>query len=632
MHKVFATTALTIAASATPQAFAQSGETPRLDPVIVSAGISPVAADEYGRSYSVVTARDIRERGLATVQDAIAALPGVSLSGDAPSNTQIRIRGGEAGHTLVLIDGVRAAAGDSEYFLRGLDTASIERIELLRGPQSVPYGTDASTGVINIITRQARQGLNQGVAAELGEGDRQSGYLTYGGERGALSVNLSRRYDAGYDYSGDGGEDDTTTWEALHATGRVQLGRQLSARMVMRAADGDWDSDALAPFDSNTFASSATSAAEYIQDDATLETSREERLVSLAVTHDSLAGRLRQRLRVDRTENESVPSSGSATEEQTDLVQYRLELAADGRAVRQSDQLWAMLLERKEDSGESSARYERQSDSLAVEYQGSLTDAWSLQAGIRRDDNEAFADETTWNVATAYRLGDGVRLHASAGRAIVNPGFASIFGTDGIFPTVGNPTLSPEENQGYEVGVEMPVRGLGGFVDLTYFNETLTDEIIFTGVADPYNYENQTGDSDREGLELTTEIPLGDSVRIAGRYTYLDATDPDGSREIRRPRHEYGLNARWRPMGTGSVLSADLRHVRGLYDDQFWAGGEDGARLPNFTVIDLAATQSLSDHVTLVARVDNVLDEDYAEVWGYATRGRAAYLGVRAAW
>lgn len=114
--------------------FASAQDVFDLGEIIVSGGLSPIEADALARSSSVVTAQQIEYRGIATVQDALRALPGVSVNGSSNTFTQVRIRGGEANHTLILIDGIEAAGGDGEYILSGLETSNIERIEVLRGP------------------------------------------------------------------------------------------------------------------------------------------------------------------------------------------------------------------------------------------------------------------------------------------------------------------------------------------------------------------------------------------------------------------------------------------------------------------------------------------------------------------
>ena len=243
MNKASPLTALALAAGVSTNVYAQTSQTTELEPIIVSGGISPVAADEFGRSNTVITRRDIEDSGYATVQQALEAQPGVSINGTGPNDRQIRIRGGEGNHTLVLIDGVRAASGDNEFFLRGLDTSYIQRIEILRGPQSVPYGTDAATGVVNIITREAGEGVGFGASAEFGEGDRQSAYVTRGTENSKLSLSLSNLNDEGYDFSGSGGEKDGTRWESAIAKGAVDLSPSVTAGFSFRIADARYDFD-----------------------------------------------------------------------------------------------------------------------------------------------------------------------------------------------------------------------------------------------------------------------------------------------------------------------------------------------------------------------------------------------------
>ncbi len=619
MKRAFATTALAVAASVSTHVHAQSTNTTELDPILISGGISPVSADEYGRSSTVITRQQIRERGYATVQQALEAQPGVSITGDAPTNRQIRIRGGEGRHTLVLIDGVRAAAGDSEYVLRGLDASYIERIEVLRGPQSVPFGTDAASGVINIVTREAADGLGYGGSIEFGEGDRQNAYVSYGGDASQISVNLSNLNDRGFDYSGSNGNRDGRRWEAASAKGELDLTGQTTLGFSLRAADAVYDFDG-----TNT---GADSAAGYVVDQDN-RTELNERAGSVSVDHAVLGGRAGHRLRFDRTtEKEATESEDfgpSSTNRRTEVVNYRFQTALDGATTMSSDQLMSVLLERREDR-DRDGEGERDNNSAALEYRGWIADRASLQAGVRRDNNSEFANETTWNVAGSYFLDNGVRWHASAGRAVVNPSFFDLTGGFGFQP---NPDLGPEKNIGFDVGVEIPLANDGSFVDITYFNETLEDKIA----AQFPEIVNLDGDSDRQGVELTVFLKPVDDVDVTLNYTYTDATDPDGNIETRRPRNEVGLNTTWRLPDGATTLSGDLRYVRGLFDQQFWEADSPREPLPNFTVVDLAASHALTDNVDLTTRVTNVFDEDYQEVWGYATRGRAVFAGLSASW
>ena len=619
MHRAITTTALAVAAGVSIHAYAQSGNTTELEPIIVSGGISPVAADEFGRSSTVISRQQIDKQGYATVQEALEAQPGVSINGTGPNERQIRIRGGEGNHTLVLIDGVRASAGDTEFFLRGIDVDNVQRIEILRGPQSVPFGTDAATGVINIITRQAGQGVNYGGSAVFGEGDRQSVYYGYGADTGRLSLTLSNLNDRGYDFSGTGGERDGTRWQSGTAKGDVRLGPNTEAGFNYRYAKARYDFDRAD--------SSADSERGYVIDDDSLQRRLTERAGSVYLEYRPDEASMSHKLRFDRTSNQTDNSFSSDT--RTDVAKYRFQAALDQARIETSDQLLSLLVERRKDEDNGEAR-NRKNDSLAAEYQTWLSDSLSLQAGLRHDDNNIFGNATTWNIAGSYFLPSDVRLHASAGRAVVNPTFFEI--TGGTDKAV-NSGLEPEKNRGFDIGIEVPVRPMNGTLDVTYFREVLTDEIVYERFADgAFLYTNRDGDSDRQGIEVAISASPVSSLDLNASYTYLDATGPNGDPEVRRPRNELGLRATWRLPATPTELSGDLRYVRGLYANQFWTGGETGARLPDFTVVNLAANHQLTEHLELTARLTNALDKGYQEVWGYATRDRAGYVGVKASW
>jgi len=561
------------------------------------------------------------------VQQALEAQPGISVNGDAPSSRQVRIRGGEASHTLVLIDGVRAAPGDTAfggYFLRGLDTGYVERIEIVRGPQSVPFGTDASTGVINIITREAKDGLHVGGAIEFGEGDQQNAYFSHGSDSSRIAVNLSNSNDKGFDYSGDDGGNDGTRWETASSKGVFDLNEQTAFGFTLRAADGVYEYDDYDDY-LNEKDTGADDAQSYVID-ADNYNEASERAGSIYIDHYSLGGILGHRFRYDRTTEKVAFFPGTYTTDlKTEVVNYRLQTAIDRQHVESSDHLFSLLFEKREDSDRNNDQT-RENDSVAVEYQGWLSSKGSMQAGLRRDFNTDFSDETTWNIAGSYYVQPDIRWHASAGRAVINPSFSEILGDS--FGTDPNPDLAPEKNIGYDVGLELQFPNGDGFVDITYFNETLEDKITKVGTKNV----NEGGESDRQGVELTTVFTALDSIDLSASYTYLDATNPDGETETRRPRNELGLGATWRSAGGVIKLSGDLRYVRGLFSQQRWEEGMPREQLPDFTVVNLASSYSITENIDLTARLTNAFDEDYQEVWGYATRGRAGYVGVRASW
>ena len=563
-----------------------------LGEIIVSGGFTPVEEAEYGRSATVITAQEIENRGILTVQDALRAVPGVSVSGSGDSFTQVRIRGGEANHTLVLIDGIPAAGGNSEYVFSGLETANIERIEVLRGPQSVFYGSNASSGVINIITK-----------------------------RGGIAVSLSHTADNGYDYSGDGGEKDELNRSTLHFTGDYLISDQFKAGVTFRHSNEDYD------FDRSVWG--APTEATYVVDDSTQFSERTERLGNIWGELETLGGRMKHRFSLDYSDYESSRNGGAPTKADRKSARYLLSFGLDGGTLDASNHVLNTIVEYREDSSTTNPSYAPARASYAFEYRGNFANGLSLQGGLRYDDNKTFEDDTTWNIGASYMFGSGVRLHASAGEGSVDPSYFELFANS--FGYVGNPNLTPEKNRSFDLGVEVPFANGRGLVDVTVFDETLTDEIsaVFDAGSGNFNFVNQSGDSTRRGAEVAGSIQATDSLDLRLSYTYLNASNPDGTVEWRRPRHELLLSATQAFMdGRGSV-TADLRYVADNFDNQYF-GSAGVQQLPNYVTVDVAAQYAINDSVTVTGRVTNLFDDDHSDVWGYATRGRTFFAGLSA--
>ena len=602
-----------------------------LGTLILSGGLTPIEEERYGRSATVITAEDIEERGLNSIQDALRTVPGVAVNSSGGNFTQVRIRGGEGNHTLILIDGVEAAGGDGEYILSGISTANIERIEVLRGPQSVFYGSNASAGVINIVTRTGDIGLQFGASLEVASfGSTSSSlFLSSRNEKGGLSLSLSENRDAGWDFSGDGGERDKTDRYTAILKGDYRVTDQIELGFNLRYAEEDYD------FDSANFA--ATDVFTYIVDDITQFSNRQEMTFSAYGEHTFANGRLMQRLSYELTDNEQSFGINPATETDTEVFRYVLSVGLDG-SVATADHLVNALLEHEEDSSSTNPLFNRETVAVALEYRGSFANGLDVQAGLRYDDNSVFDDAFVWNVAASYRFANDMRVHASAGSAIVNPSYFELFGDipPSIFGpgVIGNPNLSPEENVGFDIGLEVPFLNGRGTVDVTYFNEELEDEITFVTGAGPggrSTYFNQVGTSTREGIEVEGELQATDTVDLRLFYTYLDAKNPDGSKEVRRPEHELGVSVVVQAFrGRGSV-AADVRYVADNTDSRFFPPFGP-ATLPDFVTVDVSARYAVTDEVDATFGIRNLFDEEYSEVWGYASRDRTFFFGLDANW
>ena len=590
-----------------------------LDPIVISAGFSPLEALSYGRASTTLDGEDLRERGILSVVDALRTVPSLAITTSGPGFTEIRTRGAEANHTMILIDGIEAGAGDGQYILTGLDTANVERIEVLRGPQSVFYGASAAAGVINIITERREQGTRAGF--EVGNG--AASWLSTGisGERGRLSFSGSARHDRGYDVSGDGGEDDSIRRNTATLSGDLNLTPDARLGFSVRRADEHFN------YDANAF--SAANAAEYVVDSDDYS-DRDELGAEIFAEATTFDGRVVSRLSWQETRLDLSQNGGDETRAKTRALRWRAVVGIDGTAA-DATQTLAFALDRRKDENSLSSDNERRNTSAAIEYRAALANGVDVQFGLRHDDNDVFGSKTSYALAGSWRVeGTPWRLHASAGTGTVNPDYFELLGGFGY---VGNPDLEPEENRSFDLGAEATLAGGRGRIDLTYFNERLENEITFSGapLADGTNFFNERGTSDREGVEIAGSYDVTDAVSLGANYTYLEAFNADGTVEQRRPQHKLALNATARLLDGRATLSGNVLHVRDTYDQTFFGTGYV-SELPDYTVVNVAGSYDLNDRARITARVENLFDREYATTWGYANQDRTGWIGLESRW
>jgi vitamin B12 transporter len=266
-----------------------------------------------------------------------------------------------------------------------------------------------------------------------------------------------------------------------------------------------------------------------------------------------------------------------------------------------------------------------------------------VSANLRHDDNDTFKDFTTWRTAVSLNVPElKIRPHASVGTGVALPGMFDQFGSFlGSPPFHGNPNLKPEQSLGWDAGVEFTLVKDRAFLDVTYFHANLTNEIVGFGTS----LANLNGESERSGIEVALRAQLTPTLRLGASYTYLDATgadlnlDPTGTvlfPEVRRPRHAGRADLTYVfADGRGSVNLAATYNGR-IQDDVFFQGGAPDfpfttsrVTLDDYWLVDLAASYKLQKGVELFGRVENALDAQYQEVFGYNTPGITAFAGVR---
>lgn len=599
--------------------------------VVVSASRVPIAAQQSGSALSVIDGAVLEARQIETPFDALRSVPGiaVSRSGALGALSEIRIRGGEANHTLVLIDGVEAndPAQQSEFNFAHLLSPGIERIEVLRGPQSALWGADAVSGVVNIVTVAPTPGLFARGSAEGGSfATRQvSGLFNAGTETAGAVLHAAYLKTDGINIAETGSEKDGYENLTLGGRGFVQMAPEFVLSGSLRHVNGnnDYDSGFPVPIDTGNYSHSAQTYGR-----------AQAKLTLFGGSLEAIAGASLTRTRADNFLDGALTNDSSGGKTKFDLqangfwsgtmfgasLKQRVSAAAEtARETFKQHYVGFALADQSEALNESGA---------AVEYWAGYDERVFVSLGARHDWNQRFADATTWRATISAPIAAfDARLHASAGTGVKNPDFFELFG---FIPSsfVGNPSLTPETSFGYDAGVAFGLFAQALRLDLTYFHADLEDEIFTDFAAFPSTARNMRGKSERQGVEVGATAELGEGWSLAAAYTYTESTANDVV-ELRRPRHVGSLAMDYRFAGGKAVatVGADLH---GSQRDTDFSTFKT-VTLPAYTLVRLAGSYELGDGFTLTARIENALNQRYEEVIGYRARGFGAYAGIRAA-
>lgn len=271
----------------------------------------------------------------------------------------------------------------------------------------------------------------------------------------------------------------------------------------------------------------------------------------------------------------------------------------------------------------------RNRESVAAEYRGDFARTVFVTANLRHDDNQSFEDYTTWRSAVSVPLAAiGLRPHVSVGTAVKFPNMFELFGSiPGYFTP--NPDLKPEESFAWDAGIEYTFANGLAVLDVTYFAANLKNEIVTLGF--PYSLHNERGDSTREGIEMAARAKLNTHLSVGGAYTYLDTKNDLGEEAIRRPPHSTRFDANYVfAAGKGNLnIGATYNGHQEDLAFRLPTYAQERVRLDSYWMTTIATSYQLSPGIELFGRVENVLDDDYQEAYGYETAGATAFAGMR---
>ncbi|MEQ9259080.1 MAG: TonB-dependent receptor, partial [Roseovarius sp.] len=440
----------------------------------------------------------------------------------------------------------------------------------------------------------------------------------------------------GFDISSTpGGEKDSDLNTTYTLTGRYYATDTLTFGGTLRHTDREADQDA--------FVFGALNSAGLVVDDLS-RGFLTETFGSVFAEMSAFGGRLENRVELSfgNIERRGHDGLGNANADNTATrakASYRGSLALDAQTLDAANHVLTFGAEWEQETYKGNQAFfgpgelvkrSRDQSALVMEYQGSFGNGFDVQGSLRHDFNDKFQDATTYALGASYAFATGTRVHASYGTGFQNPTLIEQFGFFANF--TGNPNLQPEESEGWDIGIEQQILGGRGVIDVTYFDEELTNEItsVFnpvTGVSTPVN---QPGKSDRKGVEVAADVALTDRLDLWLSYTWLDADDPNGTVEVRRPENEALLRLDYLMPNDRTSFNLEVQHVEGLYDFDFTfpSFGTTKIKLKDYTLVNLGMSHKITDNTRLNAGIRNLTDERYQELDGYAGPGRTVFVGV----
>jgi len=588
------------------------------DEIVVTASRRAQNINDIGASISVLGEEALERGQYNFVVDALQTLPGVSISqsGSIGGQAAVSIRGAATAQTVIMIDGVQlndVSSPAGGFNFGTLDPAGIERIEVLRGPQAVLYGSDAIGGVVNIITKTG--GETGGSAfVEYGAFDtvRAGGTLSGGSEVFGFNLSASGIQSDGISKADEAdGNAESDAYESYTLRGRItaKLSDTVDVEVFGSYSDSDTEIDGFS-FNPVTFGFDLGDTA-----DRSLS---EDYLIGGRLHAGMFGGKLANTLSVEYSaiDRESISSFGT-----TPGKGERFNL--DYLGVYTVDENWSLSAGAQHESvkAESASDERFATDSLfgVVAYARS---GFNFSAGLRVDDHDTFGSTENAQLRAAYNFSEtDTHIFANWGEGFKAPSVfqltfdCSFCAAPQTLPRVD---LRPETSNAWEAGIEQSFVDGKGKLRIAYFDQKITDLIDF---AFTEGYSNIAA-ARLKGVEASFDFAISDAISFVSNYTYTSAKDRStDERLIRRPEGQFYAGLDWQVTEKFSS-NVSVTHTGGAPDsgNQF---------IESWTRVDLRAAYKMSDNIELYGRIDNLFDENYQQVAGYGTPGISSFFGVR---
>jgi vitamin B12 transporter len=616
--------------SASPQAPAGNAPAPG---AAVSAVVSPTGvvtpAAQLASSVTVVTEKDIQTQQQRTVPDILNTVPGLNVvqAGGPGAQASVFMRGTNANHTKVIVDGIDIgdpARPDGAFDYAHLLAADIQQMEILRGPQSGLYGSDAIGGVISIITKKGEGPPRATASVEAGSFNTFNQTLGLSGSE----QNFNYAVNVAHLHAGDipvtppellppgrkaiGNNYDNMTYSTKLG---VDLNDNLSVNSVVRYTDATLLFTGDSGFPSFPNAAQSTHAVQQLFN-------REEAVWSL------LDGRIKNYFGVNYTNSRSFdigpgdPIASTATGERLKFDWHTVAEIARGHNL-------VFGAEHQTDRMDTTSLAARNGNKAGfIELQSAFAERFFLVANLREDSNDRFGEHSTYRIAPAVVLPvTETKLKASYGTGFKAPSLSQLYQDYPAFNFFANPNLKPEESKGYDAGFEQPLFNDRIRFGSTYFHNAITDLI---GYNDTFTSLVNVNSATTEGTESFVSAQITRRFGIRADYTFTRAVDAGtGLQLLRRPKEKWSATATWLPVDQ-LTLSATVLHVSN-WIDVTRDGSASGIVAPGYTLVNLRGDYAINDQVKVFGRVDNLFDVRYQNPTGFLAPGLGIFGGIRVA-
>jgi vitamin B12 transporter len=602
----------------------------QLEELVVTATKVETPAKEVGSSITVVTSKQIAEQQKSTVLEVLRSVPSLDVvqSGGMGRTASVYMRGAKAEHTLVLIDGVEMndpiSAGRSVNFA-DLTVDNIERIEILRGPQSTIYGSDAMGGVIHIITKTGKGKANGSFSLEGGSFNslREAGSVNGGADRIQYSLGFSRQDTDGISaIKGPNYEKDGYGNTATSGKLSVKPFQNFTIEAIYRRTQSKADLDNAEDDDPN-YTNANTSNFLRTQAKLALFNAKWDQQFGFSLSD------------IERSNRNDVdiahPDSSSLSSFNGRMYKFDWQNNFD---IHRTNAL-TLGLETEEEKGKSdnssqsayglntSAFIEKSARTTGFYAQDQMKfwNAWFTTIGIRVDRHTNSETQATYRLASAYVFESiGTKIKGSYGTGFKSPSLYQ------LYSSYGDENLKSEKSAGWDVGLEQSLRGERIKADFTYFNNEFENMVDYNRAT--YRYSN-IAKAKSHGVELSAFLHAAELLTIGGSYTYTKAIDKGtGLGLLRRAKNKFGIDANYQ-VGRNGNINLNLIYVGKRADTNYATRPASRLTMPGYAVINMAASFDLTKKFQIIGRIDNLFNRQYEEVAGFGTPGISAFGGIK---